>query len=404
MADKVRKVKTIKDIQCVGKKVFLRVDFKVPLNDRGEVADDSRIVAALPTIKFLVEKSAKVILASHLGRPKGKKKKKYSLKNVAATLEKLLGHNVKFLPDCIGEDVKNYVDGMSDGDVVLLENLRFYKEETENDPDFSKKLASLADIYVNDAFGTAHRAHASTEGITKFVDQKVAGFLMAKELEFLGDKVANAESPFVVILGGAKVSDKINVINNLLDKADIMLIGGAMSYTFLAAIGNKVGSSLVEADKFSVATDAIKKAKGLGVKLMLPIDHVVTSNFDKEKMVVGNVRTVDLDIPDGEVGIDIGPKTVELYRKEISKAKTILWNGPMGVFEIKQASAGTFSVAEAIAKSGAMSIIGGGDSSKAIKDSGFTDDVSFISTGGGASLEFLEGTPLPGVEALYKLD
>ena len=324
MADKVRKVKTIEDIQCTGKKVFVRVDFNVPLNDHGEVADDSRIVAALPTIKFLVEKSAKVILASHLGRPKGEKNEKYSLKNVATTLEKLLGHDVKFLPDCIGEDVKNYVDGMSDGDVVLLENLRFYKEETENDPDFSKKLASLADIYVNDAFGTAHRAHASTEGITKFVDQKVAGFLMAKELEFLGDKVANAESPFVVILGGAKVSDKINVINNLLDKADIMLIGGAMSYTFLAAIGNKVGSSLVEADKFSVATDAIKKAKGLGVKLMLPIDHVVTSNFDKEKMVVGNVRTVDLDIPDGEVGIDIGPKTVELYCKEISKAKTIL--------------------------------------------------------------------------------
>ena len=400
----MRKVKTIKDIQCAGKKVFVRVDFNVPLNDHGEVADDSRIVAALPTIKFLVEKRAKVILASHLGRPKGEKNEKYSLKNVAATLEKLLGHNVKFLPDCIGEDVKNYVDGMSDGDVVLLENLRFYKEETENDPDFSKKLASLADIYVNDAFGTAHRAHASTEGITKFVDQKVAGFLMSKELEFLGDKVSNAESPFVVILGGAKVSDKINVINNLLDKADIMLIGGAMSYTFLAAIGNKVGSSLVEADKFSVATDAIKKAKELGVKLMLPIDHVVTSNFDKEKMVIGNVRTVDLDIPDGEVGIDIGPKTVELYRKEISKAKTILWNGPMGVFEIKQASAGTFSVAEAIAKSGAMSIIGGGDSSKAIKDSGFTDDVSFISTGGGASLEFLEGTPLPGVEALDKLD
>ena len=400
----MRKVKTIKDIQCVGKKVFVRVDFNVPLNDRGEVADDSRIVAALPTIKFLVEKRAKVILASHLGRPKGEKNEKYSLKNVAATLEKLLGRNVKFLPDCIGEDVKNYVDGMSDGDVVLLENLRFYKEETDNDPEFSKKLASLADIYVNDAFGTAHRAHASTEGITKFVDQKVAGFLMAKELEFLGDKVANAESPFVVILGGAKVSDKINVINNLLDKADIMLIGGAMSYTFLAAIGNKVGSSLVEADKFSVATDAIKKAKELGVKLMLPIDHVVTSNFDKEKMVVSNVRTVDLDIPDGEVGIDIGPKTVELYRKEISKAKTILWNGPMGVFEIKQASAGTFSVAEAIAKSGAMSIIGGGDSSKAIKDSGFADDVSFISTGGGASLEFLEGTPLPGVEALDKVD
>ena len=400
----MRKVKTIKDIQCVGKKVFVRVDFNVPLNDRGEVADDSRIVAALPTIKFLVEKRAKVVLASHLGRPKGEKNEKYSLKNVADTLEKLLGRNVKFLPDCIGEDVKNYVDGMSDCDVVLLENLRFYKEETENDPDFSKKLASLADIYVNDAFGTAHRAHASTEGITKFVDQKVAGFLMSKELEFLGDKVSNAESPFVVILGGAKVSDKINVINNLLDKADIMLIGGAMSYTFLAAIGNKVGSSLAEADKFSVATDAIKKAKELGVKLMLPIDHVVTSNFDKENMTVGNVRTADLDISDGEVGIDIGPKTVELYCKEISKAKTILWNGPMGVFEIKQASAGTFSVAEAIAKSGAMSIIGGGDSSKAIKDSGFADDVSFISTGGGASLEFLEGTPLPGVEALDKLD
>lgn len=400
----MHKVKTIEDIQCVGKKVFVRVDFNVPLNDHGEVADDSRIVAALSTIKFLVEKRAKVILASHLGRPKGEKNEKYSLKNVVATLEKLLGRNVKFLPDCIGEDVKNYVNEMSDGDVVLLENLRFYKEETENNPGFSKKLASLADIYVNDAFGTAHRAHASTEGITKFVDQKVAGFLMSKELEFLGDKVSNAESPFVVILGGAKVSDKINVINNLLDKADIMIIGGAMSYTFLAAIGNKVGSSLVEADKFSVATDAIKKAKELGVKLMLPIDHVVTSNFDKEKMVVGNVRTVDLDIPDGEVGIDIGPKTVELYCKEISKAKTILWNGPMGVFEIKQASAGTFSVAEAIAKSDAMSIIGGGDSSKAIKDSGFADDVSFISTGGGASLEFLEGTPLPGVEALDKLD
>jgi phosphoglycerate kinase len=291
---------------------------------------------------------------------------------------------------------------MVDGSVILLENLRFHKEETNNDEKFSKQLASLADIYVNDAFGSAHRAHASTEGITKFVKQSVAGFLIQKELEFLGAKIANPQHPFVVILGGAKVSDKIKVIDNLLEKADSMLIGGAMAYTFLAANGNSTGNSLVEVDNIQVAKDAINKAKKIGTKLLFPVDHIVTSSFDPERMVIDLPSTSEINIPDGKIGVDIGPKTVALFGEEIRSANMILWNGPMGIFEVKQASEGTFTIAKLIAESGAISIIGGGDSGKAIKESGYADRVTFVSTGGGASLEFLEGKPLPGIVALIK--
>jgi 3-phosphoglycerate kinase len=398
----MRKVKTVADVPCESKKVFVRVDFNVPLDERGNVTDDSRVVAALPTIKYLMQHNAKVILASHLGRPKGERVSKYSLQNVALLLARYLGQPVLFLPDCIGEEVARAVDKMADGSVVLLENLRFYKEETDNDIEFSRKLAAAADIYVNDAFGSAHRAHASTEGITKFVKTNVAGFLMEKELDFLGTKVANPERPFVVILGGAKVSDKIKVIDSLLNKANTMLIGGAMAYTFLVAKGVSVGASLVEEEKLPVAEQAIRKAEQLGVKLLLPVDHIVAESFNPENMTVDSVSSSDANIEAGKIGIDIGARTVEVFRNEIVTAKTVLWNGPMGIFEIKEAASGTFAIAEAVSKSGATSIIGGGDSSKAIKESGFAEEVSFISTGGGASLEFLEGATLPGVEALMK--
>ncbi|MDR2737593.1 MAG: phosphoglycerate kinase [Puniceicoccales bacterium] len=399
----MRKVKTIADIPCQGKRAFVRVDFNVPIDDRGNVLDDSRIVASLPTIRHLVQNGAKVVLASHLGRPNGEKIMKYSLRNVALALAKRLGQPVLFVPDCVGSEVAAAIDGMADGSVILLENLRFYKEETENDPEFAKKLASQADIYVNDAFGCAHRAHASTVGMTRFVSRSVAGFLIERELEFLGARIVDPERPFVVVLGGSKVSDKINVIDNLLDKANTMLIGGAMSYTFLAANGVPIGSSPVETDKIQLAHKAMEKASDIGVKLLLPVDHVVTSTFDREKMTIDSSFVSELSIRSGETGVDIGPKTVELFKREIGSAATILWNGPMGIFEVREASAGTFAIAGAIAKSGALSIIGGGDSGKAIKESGYADEVSFISTGGGASLEFLEGTPLPGIESLEKL-
>ena len=398
--DIVKNIKMLSDVDCRGRRVFVRVDFNVPQDDRGNVTDDARIVAALPTIQYLVQNHAKVILASHLGRPKGERVNKYSLQNVATVLAKYLGQPVLFVPDCIGQEVENAVNKMADGSVILLENLRFYKEETSNDLEFSQKLASLAEIYVNDAFGSAHRAHASTEGITHFVDTCVAGYLMERELTFLGEKISHAQHPFVVILGGAKVSDKIQVIDNLLEKSDVMLIGGAMAYTFLSAMGKNVGNSLVEHDKVAIAQQALEKASKLGVKFIIPVDHVVTTNLNIDTHEVSECKISDDDIPDGYVGVDIGPKTIELFSQELRHAKTILWNGPMGIFEISDTSRGTFAIAEAVAQSTALSIIGGGDSSKAIKESGFADKVTFVSTGGGASLEYLEGAPLPGVEAL----
>ncbi|MDR1413767.1 MAG: phosphoglycerate kinase [Puniceicoccales bacterium] len=396
----MRKIKTVADITCEGKRVFVRVDFNVPLNERGNITDNARILAALPTIQYLVQNNAKVILASHLGRPDGERTMKYSLRNVALALAKHLGQPVLFLPDCVGDEVHTAVSKMADCNVVLLENLRFHKEETSNDPEFSKKLASLCDIYVNDAFGSAHRAHASTAGITKFVRENVAGFLMEKELQYLGSKISDPERPFVVILGGAKVSDKIKIINNLLPKANSMLIGGAMAYTFLAAKGIPVGNSHVERDKISLALEIMKKASDIGVNFLLPIDHVVATSLDLEQNIIGPTSAVGEEIPQQAIGVDIGPETVELFSREIETAKMILWNGPMGIFEISESSAGTFAIAKAVARPGVTSIVGGGDSGKAVRESGYASKVSFVSTGGGASLEFLEGNPLPGVEVL----
>lgn len=394
-------IKTIKDVNLKGKKVFVRVDFNVPFDNKGEISDDTRIVAALPTIKHLVDEGAMVVLTSHLGRPKSKADTQFSLAPVAKTLSEKLGKPVAFVDDCVGPKVKEACAAMKPGDVVLLENSRFYPEEKKNDPEFAKKLAedTGAEAYVNDAFGTAHRAHATTAGVAAYLPIKVAGLLIERELEFLGSKTENPERPFTVILGGAKVSDKITVIDSLLDKCDSMLIGGAMAYTFALAQGRKVGNSLVEADKVDLARAALEKAKAKGVNFLLPVDNVVTDSIDFAGGTVGELKVME-DIEDGWSGVDIGPKTVELYKSEISKSKTILWNGPMGIFEIKACAAGTFAIAEAVAKSDATSIVGGGDSVKAVKKSGYAKDVTFISTGGGASLEFLEGKELPGVAVL----
>lgn len=394
-------IKTIKDVNLKGKKVFVRVDFNVPFDNKGEISDDTRIVAALPTIKCLVDEGAMVVLTSHLGRPKSKADTQFSLAPVAKALSEKLGKPVAFVDDCIGPKVKEACAAMKPGDVVLLENSRFYPEEKKNDPEFAKKLAedTGAEAYVNDAFGTAHRAHATTAGVAAYLPVKVAGLLIEKELEFLGSKTENPDRPFTVILGGAKVSDKITVIDSLLDKCDSMLIGGAMAYTFALAQGKKVGSSLVEADKVDLAKAALEKAKAKGVKFLLPVDNVVSNSIDFAGGTVGELKVME-GIEDGWSGVDIGPKTVELYKGEIAKSKTILWNGPMGIFEIKACAAGTFAIAEAVAKSDAVSIVGGGDSVKAVKKSGYAKDVTFISTGGGASLEFLEGKELPGVAVL----
>ncbi len=394
-------VKTIKDVNLAGKRVFVRVDFNVPFDAQGNISDDTRIMGALPTIKHLVEQGAKVILASHLGRPKGEKNPKYTLAPVAKALSERLGQPVLFVPDCIGEEAEKAANELADGGVILLENARFYPGEEKNDPEFAKSLAKLADAYVNDAFGTAHRAHATTEGITKYISgPKVSGFLIEKELDFLGDKTAKPERPFAVILGGAKVSDKITVIEALLEKCDTMLIGGAMAYTFALALGRQIGSSLSEPDKVETAKACLAKAEAKGVKFLLPVDNTITDKVDFGAGSVGEVKVCGDDIPDGWQGVDIGPKTIELYKAEVANAKTILWNGPMGIFEIKECAKGTFAVAESVAEADAISIIGGGDSVKAIKKSGYGDKVSFISTGGGASLEFLEGKTLPGVAAL----
>ncbi len=395
-------IKTIRDVDLKGKKVFVRVDFNVPFDSNGNISDDTRIVAALPTIKYLADEGAMVILASHLGRPKSKADTQFSLAPVAKALSEKLGKPVTFVPDCVGGEVKAACSAMKGGDVLLLENSRFYSEEKKNDPEFAKKLIADtgAEAFVNDAFGTAHRAHATTAGVAAYVPVKVAGFLIEKELEFLGSKTENPERPFTVILGGSKVSDKITVIDSLLDKCDAMLIGGAMAYTFALAQGKKVGKSLVEPDKVDLAKSALEKASKKGVKFLLPIDNAACQNVDFTAGKVSEIKIFDGDIEDGWAGVDIGPKTIELYKEQIAKSKTILWNGPMGIFEIKECAVGTFAIAEAVAKSDAISIIGGGDSVKAVKKSGYAKDVSFISTGGGASLEFLEGKELPGVAVL----
>lgn len=393
--------KTINDVDFSGKRVFVRCDFNVPLDESGRITDDTRIEGALPTIRQLVKQGARVILASHLGRPKGNgAEPSYSLKPVAAALAEKLGQPVAFVDDCVGEGAEKAAAELNDGDILLLENVRFHKGETGNDPEFAQALARLAEVYVNDAFGTAHRAHASTEGITQYLRPSVAGLLIEKELAYLGEKISSPERPFAVILGGAKVSDKITVIDALLDKADSILIGGAMAYTFMLALGRKVGKSLCEPDKVEMARAAMEKAKARGVTFLLPEDTLVTDRLDFGAGETGALKVVEGDIEDDWEGVDIGPKTVERYREAISEAGTILWNGPMGVFEIESCGKGTFAIAEAVARAEAVSIIGGGDSVTAVNQSGFSDDVTFMSTGGGASLEFLEGKVLPGVAAL----
>jgi len=394
------RTKTIDDLDLQGKRTLVRVDFNVPLDADGTVTDVTRINAALPTIKELQSKGAKIILASHLGRPKGERNSSMSLSPVAPLLAQKLGTPVLFLEDCVGDQVKSAVDTLQDGQVALLENLRFHQGETDNDPEFAASLASLADVFVNDAFGTAHRAHASTFGVPSILSNKVSGYLIAKELEFLGEKTNTPSRPFVVILGGAKVSDKITVIEKLLDKADTIIIGGAMAYTFAMANGKKVGDSLCEPDKVDLAKSALAKASEKGVNFLLPVDTLITNSLDFDAKQIGESKIVDGDIPDGWEGVDIGPLTIELYQNAISGAQTILWNGPMGVFEIDDSSKGTFAVAETVANSSAVSIIGGGDSVKAINRSGHSENVTFMSTGGGASLEFLEGKDLPGVSIL----
>ena len=394
--------KTIEDIDLNGKKAVIRVDFNVPLQN-GEVTDNTRILGALPTIKYVIEQGGTAVLLSHLGRPKGQVNPKFSLEPVAKALSKELGAPVVFIPESRGEVAENAVASLSQGAVALLENVRFHPGEEKNDSELAADFAKLGDVYINDAFGTAHRAHASTAGIADHLKPAVAGYLIQRELEYLGEKTRKAESPFVVILGGAKVSDKITVIEALLEKADTILIGGAMAYTFALAQGKTVGESLCEPDAVDTAKAALVKAAERGVKFLLPTDNMIVDSLDFNAMSVGNIEFTgeDGNIPDGWEGVDIGPKTAERYAAELAGAKTILMNGPMGIFEIEACAKGTFAIAEAVAANqDAISIIGGGDSVKAVKTAGVGDKVSFISTGGGASLEFLEGKELPGVAAL----
>ena len=396
--------KTIRDIDLKGKKVVMRVDFNVPVKD-GKIKDDTRIQAALPSIKYILEKGASLVLLSHLGRPDGEKNLEFSLKPTAVQLEKLLGKKVAFASDCIGEEVVKQANALKSGEVMICENTRFYKEEdmkakTDEDKQkqdaFVRELAKLGNVYVNDAFGTAHRAHASTALICKYVRPSVAGFLMEKEINYLGNAVANPKRPFVAIIGGAKVSGKLEVLKSLMEKVDTILIGGGMAYTFLKAQGHNIGGSLCENELVDTAKDTLKAAKEKGVKFILPVDNIAADKFDN----AANTKIVGNDIADGWMALDIGPKTIEAYKCEIKNAKTIVWNGPMGCFEMPNFANGTMSVCKAVADSGAISIVGGGDSVAAVNQSGITDKISHVSTGGGASLEFLEGKNLPGVTAL----
>nr|MBN2278588.1 phosphoglycerate kinase [candidate division Zixibacteria bacterium] len=391
---------SIKNINFAGRRVLVRVDFNVPLDDKQHITDDRRIVGSLPTIKKIIGDGGRVILCSHLGRPKGKAVPEMSLKPVAVRLSELLKTEVRMAPDCVGDMVDAMVDALENGDVLLLENLRFHKEETDNDPEFAKRLAALADIYVNDAFGSAHRAHASTEGVTKYFKQSAAGYLMEKELDYLGRALAQPKRPFAAILGGAKISGKIDVITNLMDKTEAIIIGGGMVFTFFKAMGKAIGKSLCEDDKIALAKDILKKAGEKKIKLIFPVDFVVAKEISDtaETSVVG----VD-SIPDWGMGLDIGPETVKAFKRELGQAKTVLWNGPMGVFEHEKFATGTMAIARMLADltaGGAVTIVGGGDSAAAVSHCGLDDKLSHISTGGGASLEFLEGKILPGVAAL----
>lgn len=393
--------KTVDDINVKGKRVLVRCDFNVPLKD-GKITDENRLVAALPTIKKLVADGGKVILCSHLGKPKGEPKPELSLAPVAVRLSELLGQEVKFAADdnVVGPNAKAAVAAMKDGDIVLLQNTRYRAEETKNGEEFSKELGSLADVYVNDAFGTAHRAHCSTVGVTKYVDTCVIGYLIEKEIKYLGDAVENPARPFVTILGGAKVADKLNVIENLLNKADTLIIGGGMAFTFLKAKGYETGTSLVDDSKIDYCKDMLKKADEKGVKLLLPIDNVVIKEFPNPIDADVDAQVINSDnLPADSMGVDIGPKTAELFANEIASAKTVVWNGPMGVFENPTLAKGTLAVAKAMADTDAVTVIGGGDSAAAVNQLGFGDKMTHISTGGGASLEFLEGKELPGIAA-----
>lgn len=395
---------SIRDLQLTGKRVLVRVDFNVPLDAHGRITDDTRIVESLPTINYILERGGKAILMSHLGRPKGKPKPEFSLRPVAERLSELLGRPVPLAPDCIGPEVERMIDAMKNGDCLLLENLRFHPEEEANDPTFAAKLGELADVFVNDAFGTAHRAHASTEGITRHVELSAAGFLMEKELEYLGRAVGNPARPYVAILGGAKISGKIDVIQNLLKKVDAMLIGGGMMFTFLKARGCEVGDSLVEADKIELAAKILDQAARDNKRFLLPVDTVIADRLAED----AQTKVVDVkSIPSGWRGLDIGPQTIALFKNELMNARTIVWNGPMGVFEMERFATGTVEIARALAeatKKGATTIVGGGDSAAAVAKAGVQKQVSHVSTGGGASLEFLEGKTLPGVAALTDKD
>lgn len=391
---------SIDNVDLKNKRVLVRVDFNVPLDDNLQITDDIRITSSLPTIKKIITTGGKAILMSHLGRPKGKVNLKYSLKPAAERLGKLLGKEVKLAPDCIGEEVKSLVGKMNRGDVMMLENLRFHEEEEKNDEAFAKKLSELGDVYVNDAFGSAHRAHASTEGVTKFISKCASGYLMQKELDYLGTAITNPKRPFAAILGGAKISGKIDVISNLLGKVDKILIGGGMAFTFLKAQGKEIGKSLLEEEKIDLAKEVLEKAKNSKVKFLLPVDFVVADEFKNESPSM----IVNADaIPSDKMGLDIGPESINLFKQELENSKTIVWNGPMGVFEMDNFAKGTFAIAQVLTDlttRGAITIIGGGDSAAAISKAGLDDKVSHVSTGGGASLEFLEGKVLPGVEAL----
>ena len=387
--------KTVEDIDVAGKRVLVRCDFNVPLKD-GVITDENRIVGALPTITYLKDHGAKVILCSHMGRPKGEFNMKYSLAPVAARLSEKLGVEVALASDVIGPDAKAKAAALNDGDVMLIENVRFHKEEEKNDPEFAKELASMADIFVNDAFGTAHRAHASTAGVADYLPA-VCGYLIQKEISIMGKALADPARPFVAILGGAKVSDKIGVINNLIEKVDTLIIGGGMAYTFFRALGNKTGTSICEEDKLQLALDLLKKAEEKGVNFLLPVDNVIAREYSENATCM---RIYSDSIPDGWMGLDIGEKTQELYAKSIEGAGTVIWNGPMGVSEWENFASGTRAVAKAVAESGSVSIIGGGDSAAAVEQLGYADKMTHISTGGGASLEFLEGLELPGIACL----